>query len=60
MLDIRIDDVPYKTVKSMLELCYEIGKFMFVEKNHFFTILVIDKDSHVMASIDGDILKAFK
>lgn len=60
MLDIRIDDVPYKTVKSMFQLCYEIGKFMFIEKNHFYTLMVVDKDSHVMAEINGDILKAFK
>lgn len=60
MLDIRIDDIPYKTVKSMLELCYEIGKFMFNKKNPFYTIQVINKEGHELAYIDVDILKAFK
>ena len=59
MLDIRIDDAPYKSVKSMMQLCYEIGKFI-SRKNSFYTLQVIDSQGHEMAFIDGDILKCFK
>ena len=56
MFNIRIDDAPYKTVKSLMQLCYEICMFI-ARKNSFFTIQVVDTFGHEVAFIDGDIVK---
>lgn len=58
MFNIRIDDAPYKTVKSLLQLCYEIGMFI-GRKNSFYTIQVINPLGHEVAYIDSEILKNF-
>lgn len=59
MFDIRVDDAPYKTVKSKTQLFIEIGRFI-MEKNPFFTIQVINEEGHEVVSIDGDIMKKLK
>ena len=59
MFDIRIDDAPYKTVKSKNRLFVEIGLIV-LRKIQFDVIQVIDKFGHEVMSIDGDIMKKLK